>query len=143
MLSASDAEMSCWNSSELRGKRAQQSATSSWLQAVSRDVTGAYMYPFRDAPVENRPEEQESRSSQMFTSAGHVMTPILTDGVAYSLAQCPSIRKTLVTASWICRGHKARQKTYRELLQQWLNEFGGAAASPAVTVPVTALSGGC
>ncbi len=59
-----------------------------------------------------------------------------------SLAQCHSIRKTLVTASWICRGHKARQKTCRELLQQWLTEFGGAAASPAVTVPVTALSGG-
>ena len=83
MLSASDAEMSCWNSSGLRGKRAQQSATSSWLQAVSRDVTGAYVYPFQDAPVENRPEEQECRSSQTFTSTGHVMTPISIGDVAY------------------------------------------------------------
>ena len=39
------------------------------------------------------------------------------------------------------RGHKSRQKACTELLQQWLREFGGAAASPAATVPVTALSG--
>ena len=39
------------------------------------------------------------------------------------------------------RGHKVRQRARKELLQQWLGDFGGAAASQAATVPASTLSG--
>ena len=61
--------------------------------------------------------------------------------VTRAIRPWPLLWQLAASFQLLYRGHKVRQRARKELLQQWLRDFGGAAASQAATVPASTLSG--